>query len=105
MRMPALLLLALCLSAQDLQVVHLSDEDARYLRAAYERKMAADREWLDAKRYAFEKYVTLPGLARSRRTKAAGAIDSGRLGEWHGILQRLRGGRGQGETGRSAGII
>lgn len=69
--MPRLLLLLflLPLSAQELRIIHLSDEDARILRSLAEQKRIADANWANAERYLKKKYTTEPGIAESGEIK------------------------------------
>ena len=51
------------LAAQDLASIHLSKEHAQSLKAIYDRKVAAEREWERAERWFFSHYVAQPGVA------------------------------------------
>jgi hypothetical protein len=69
MRRLLLLLFLLPLGAQDLLIIHLSDEDARILQSLAEQKRIADFNWANAQKYLKWKYATEPGLAEAGNVK------------------------------------
>jgi hypothetical protein len=64
-----LLLVLVPLAAQDLQVVHLSTEDAAVLASLGQAKAQADANWRYAEKYLRRKYLTEPGVAEAGKAK------------------------------------